>query len=130
MRTTENDPVVNGMIHPVNWLTGDRIFWILLRRFWSGWERSLLLVKPETVIAWHRQGFKLFRGRRSMRGRVGRPRIPRKHAALIRPEWGEDKIAEEFDAKFGIHHSASTIRRYMVQRFDGPRKTQTWHTVI
>ena len=58
-------------------------------------------------------------------------RIPREHIAFIRrisrdhPEWGEHKIAEEFDAKFGIHHSASTIRRYMVRRIDGPRKTQT-----
>jgi hypothetical protein len=40
-------------------------------------------------------------------------------------EWGEDKIAEEFEAKFGIPHSPSTIRRYMVRRTDGPRKTQT-----
>lgn len=112
------------------------MFWILLRSLWSGWERSLLLVRPETVIAWHRQGFKLLWRRRSRDRHAGRPLIPREHRILIRrissdhPEWGEDRIAEEFDAKFGIHHSASTIRRYMVQRTDGPRKTQTWHTFI
>jgi hypothetical protein len=116
--------------------TGDRIFWILLRRIWSGWERSLLVVKPETVIAWHRHGFKILWRRRSRGRHLGRPPIPREHIAFIRrisgdhSEWGEDKIAEEFDAKFGIHHSASTIRRYMVQSSDGPRKTQTWHTFI
>ena len=74
--------------------------------------------------------------RRSRRGKVGRPQIPREHIAFIRrissdhPEWGEDKIAKEFDAKFGTHHSASTIRRYMVRGTDGPRRTQTWHTFI
>jgi putative transposase len=115
---------------------GDRAFWVLLRRAWSGWERALIVVRPETVIAWHRQGFRLFWRHRSMSRQVGRPRIPREHIAFVRrisgdhPEWGEDKIAEEFDAKFGIHHSASTIRRYMVRRNDGPRKTQTWHTFI
>ena len=62
--------------------------------------------------------------------------IPREHRAFIRrisgdhPEWGEDRIAEELAAKFGIHHSASTIRRYIVRRTDGPRKTQTWRTFI
>ena len=105
----------------------DRVFWVLLRRLWSGWERSLLIVRPETVISWHRQGFKLVWRRRSRDRRVGRPRIPTEHRAYIRrisgdhPEWGEDKIAEEFDAKFGIHHSARTIRRYMVRRTDGHR---------
>ena len=98
--------------------TGDRVFWVLLRRLWSGWERSLLVVKPETVIAWHRQGFRIFWHRRSRGRRVGRPRIPREHRAFIRrissnhPDWGEDKIAEELAAKFGVHHPGSTVRRY------------------
>jgi hypothetical protein len=88
------------------------------------------------VIAWHRQGFELLWRHRSMSRKVGRPRIPRERIAFIQrisadhPEWGEDKITEEFDAKFGIHHSASTIRRYMARRTDGPRKTRTWHTFI
>ena len=87
----------------------DRVFWILRRKLWSGWDRTLLIVKPETVIAWHRQGLRLFWRRRSRRGKVGRPQIPREHIAFIQrissdhPEWGEDKISEEFDAKFGFH---------------------------
>ena len=116
--------------------TGDRVFWILLRRLWSGWKRALIVVSPETVIAWHRRGFKLLWRRRSRRGSPGRPRIPREHRAFIRrmsgdhPEWGEDRTTEELAAKFGIHHSGSTIRRYRIQRTDGPRKTQTWCTFI
>jgi hypothetical protein len=38
----------------------DRVFWTWLRRLWSGWRLALLIVKPETVIAWHRQGFRLY----------------------------------------------------------------------
>jgi len=116
--------------------TGDRIFWILLRRLWSDWDRALIVVKPETVITWHRQGFKLFWRRRSTPGKVGRPRIPRRHIDFIRrisadhPEWGEDKIAEELAAKFGISHSGSTIRRYVVPRQGPPRGKQNWRTFI
>ncbi len=116
--------------------TGDRVFWVVLRRLWPDWNRALVIVKPETVIAWHRQGFKLFWRRRSRRGPIGRPPIPQEHIAFIQrisgdhPEWGEDKIAEELAAKFGIQHSASTIRRYMVPRQGPPRGEQTWRTFI
>jgi putative transposase len=113
----------------------DRMFWILLRRLWSGRERALIVVRPETVIGWHRQGFRLFWRRRSRGPLVGRPRIPCEHRTFIRrisgdhPEWGEDKIAEELAAKFGIHHTGSTVRRYMTARRP-PRARQTWHTFI
>ena len=102
---------------------GDRLFWVLLRRFWSAWSRPLVFVKPATVIGWHRQGFRALWRKRS---RSGRPRIPKRHIDFIKrissdhPEWGEDKIVEELAAKFGIHHSGSTIRRYMVPRCKPP----------
>ena len=38
----------------------DRIFWALLSRIWTGWRSALLIVQPDTVVGWHRQGFKLF----------------------------------------------------------------------
>ena len=38
----------------------DRLFWIAIRRAWSGWKRSLVLVTPETVVRWHRTGFWLY----------------------------------------------------------------------
>jgi putative transposase len=114
---------------------GDRVFWVLLRRLWSGWERALIVVRPETVIAWHRQGFKLLWRRRSRDRHRGRPRIPREHRAFIRrisgdhPDWGEDKIAEELEAKFGVHHAGSTVRQYMIVRRP-PRAKQTWRIFI
>ena len=38
----------------------DRIFWVLLSRLWTGWRHSLQLVRPETVVGWHRQGFRRY----------------------------------------------------------------------
>ena len=112
---------------------GDRTFWVLLRRLWPGWSRSLVIVKPATVIGWHRMGFKaLWR----WKSRPGRPRIPCRHINFIRrisrdhPEWGEDKLAEELVAKFGVNHSGSTVRKYMVSRLKGPRGDQTWRTFV
>jgi putative transposase len=40
----------------------DRLFWVLLSRLWTSWRRSLHLVRPETVVGWHRQGFKTLLG--------------------------------------------------------------------
>jgi len=38
----------------------DRLFWVVLKRFWNGWKRALILVQPETVVLWHRAGFKAY----------------------------------------------------------------------
>ena len=101
---------------------GDRLFWIWLCRYWPKWRSALAIVKPETVLRWHREGYRRYWRYRS-KGRVGRPRIPRKHIEFIRrisldnPAWGEDKIALELGLKLGVVHSPSTIRRYMVTGF-------------
>ena len=63
----------------------DRRFWILACRWFSGWRTSLLIVKPETVLRWHRQGWRTYWRRRSRRtGRPGRHPI----AAELRRRWG------------------------------------------
>ena len=61
----------------------DRWLWVWLARTWDGWRASLVLVKPETVIAWHRQGFRLFWTWKSRR-RSGRPPVDADTRALIR----------------------------------------------
>ena len=38
----------------------DKLFWVAVRRFWSGWQQSLIVVTPETVVRWHRGGFRLY----------------------------------------------------------------------
>src|SRR6266705_6741998 len=52
----------------------DRIFWVLLSRLWTSWRHSLQVVRPETVVGWHRQGFKRYWAWKSRR-RSGRPMI-------------------------------------------------------
>src|SRR3954471_23732971 len=72
----------------------DRIFWVWLRRVWGDWKSALLIVQAETVIAWHRKGFRLFWTWRIHRGQPGRPRVPPEVRDLIRmmsrnnPRWG------------------------------------------
>ena len=112
----------------------DRVFWVVLRRLWSDWARALVIVKPATVIGWHRKGFRALWRRKCG---PGRPRIPRQHIAFIErisgdhPGWGEDRIAEELAAKFGVVHSGSTIRKYMVPRRPRqPRGDQRWRTFV
>src|SRR5215467_5136400 len=46
----------------------DRLFWVGLRRFWSRWAEALIVVKPDTVVSWHRAGFRLYWRFRSCRG--------------------------------------------------------------
>src|SRR5712672_4547185 len=41
-------------------LAFDKFFWVLARRFWSGWKQALIVVSPETVVRWHRSGFALY----------------------------------------------------------------------
>ena len=65
----------------------DRAFWVALSRLWTGWQHALILVKPETVIRWHRKGFRLYwtwKGRH----RGGRPPIDAEIRALIRRRRG------------------------------------------
>jgi putative transposase len=55
--------------------SGDRLLWICLSRIWSDWRSTLAIVKPETVVAWHRAGFRLFWTWKVRRGQPGRPAI-------------------------------------------------------
>src|SRR5215471_8053992 len=59
----------------------DRLFWIALRRLWEGWSEALIIVKPETVVSWHRAGFRLFWRCRSQRRRPGRPNVMSRFAS-------------------------------------------------
>ena len=68
----------------------DRLFWILLSRYWSNWQQALIIVKPETVVRWHRKGFKLYWGRKCRRKGPGRPRVsPEIGSPSRRPKHGE-----------------------------------------
>src|SRR5260370_27971323 len=78
----------------------DRLFWVGLMRTWDGWKDSLILVQPETVIRWFREGFKRYWTRRSRR-LVCRPGIDPELRSLVRtmamanPLWGAPRIHRE-----------------------------------
>jgi putative transposase len=99
------------------------------------WRRLLTIVKPGTLIRWHRKGFRLFwRWKSSARGR---PPIPAELRHLIarmataNRTWGEERIAAELLVKLGIRVSPRTVRRYMPAKPPRGRKgTQAWSTFI
>ena len=61
----------------------DRLFWAWLSRVWTEWHSSIIIVKPETVIRWHRQGFRLY-WRWKSRPKGGRPPVNAEVRSLIR----------------------------------------------
>ena len=62
----------------------DRILWTLLSCFWADWRKALVLVKPETVIQWHRKGFRSYWSWKSRPKGLGRPKVPLEIRDLIR----------------------------------------------
>jgi len=106
----------------------DRLFWTVLRVTWSRWKNALFIVKPETVVGWHRAGFRLY-WRWKSRPRGGRPRITGEVRALIRrlaqenSDWGAPKIHGELQ-KLGFVLSERTVARYLrrIQRRGDPAK--------
>jgi putative transposase len=110
----------------------DRLLWVWLSRGWREWRTALVIVKPETVIAWHRRAFRAF-WRWKSRGRIGRPAVPPDVRALIRhmsvanPRWGAPRIHGEL-LKLGVDVSQATVARYMIRRRQPP--SQTWRTFL
>ncbi len=90
--------------------SADRLFWVWLSRFWSQWRSALIMVKPETAISWHRQGFRWCWRWKSRLGEPGRPPILSEARELIRkmslanPLWGAPRIHGEL-LKLGIEVS-------------------------
>ncbi len=100
------------------------------------WKEALVIVKPETLISWHRKGFRLFWGWKSRRR--GRPRIPIDLRNLIvemarsNPSWGEERIASEWLLKLGIRISPRTVRRYLPEDRESGKglSSQRWMTFV
>ena len=115
--------------HPV-----DRVFWVWLSALWDRWARVIRLAQPETVLRWHRQGFRLFWRWKSRFGRVGRKRLASETIELIRqmcranPLWGAPRIHGEL-LKLGMTVAQRTVANYMLRR--GPDgRSQNWKTFL
>jgi putative transposase len=99
---------------------------------WRGWRTALVIVKPETVVGWHRQGFRLFWTWKSRR-RLGRPPVAQNVRVLIRqiahenPLWGAPRIHAEL-LKLGMQVSQATVARYPGRR--GTPPSQAWRTFL
>lgn len=110
---------------------GDRLFWALLSRIWSGWREALHIVQPETVVRWHRQGFRYYWRWKSRR--LGLPKVDPEIRELIRrmcranPLWGAPRIHGEL-LKLGIEISEATVSKYIIKHRGPP--SQTWRTFL
>ena len=110
----------------------DRVFWVILSCLWPGWRHALVIVRPETVIGWHRKGFRLFWTWKSRRGKPGRPPVSREIRYLVRrmsrknTRWGAPRIHGEL-LKLGFSISQAAVSKYMV-RYPSP-PSQSWRTL-
>src|SRR6266571_4223335 len=104
----------------------DKLFWVIARWIWSAWKHSLILVTPETVVRWHRTGFRIYwRLVSRVRRPVGRRPTPKEVRELIfrmvaeNPTWGAPRIHGEL-RMLGFELSERTISRWMKR---APRDT-------
>jgi len=111
----------------------DRLFRGWLSEVWSGWRSALVIVKPETVIAWRRKAFRLFWTWKVRRGQPGRPGVPRDVRDWIRkmsrdnPPRGAPRIHGEL-LELGIEIGETSVGNYMARHRKPP--SQTWRTFI
>jgi len=111
----------------------ERLFWVLLYRCWPGCLQTLRLFQPDTLVRWHRKGFRFYWRWKSCRGQDGRPAIDQEVRELIRTMsrdnvgWGAPRIHGEL-RMLGIDVSQSTVAKYMVRHPKPP--SQTWRTFL
>src|SRR5215467_13080589 len=111
----------------------DRMLWSWFCGTWTAWRSALCIVKPDTVIAWHRKGYRLFCTWKVRRGQPGRPAVPKEIRKLIRqmsrdnPLWGAPRIQGEL-LKLGIDIGETSVGKYLVRRRNPP--SQTWKTFL
>lgn len=116
--------------------TLDKLFWIAIQRFWPNWKRSLILVSPETVVRWHRAGFRIYWAWFS-RHRIcwGRKRISKELRELIfkmvaeNSTWGAPRIHGELQM-LGFEVSERTVSRWVQRAPKNPDKIDRWKAFL
>ena len=113
-----------------------RFVMVLLGRFFD-WRSTLVVVKPDTLIRWHRKGFRLFwRWKSTSRGRLKLPANLRGlilEMAAANPIWGEARIADELLLKLGIRVAPRAVGKYLSGGFRPgrtPDPQQRWMTFV
>jgi putative transposase len=114
----------------------DKLFWVTARRFWSAWKHSLIMVTPETVVRWHRAGFRMYWSLISRaRKRVGRKKVSKDVQDLIfqmvveNPTWGAPRIHGEL-LMLGFDVSERTVSRWMKRAPRNPDSARRWHSFL
>jgi putative transposase len=114
----------------------EKFFWVIARRVWSGWKQSLIIVTPETVVRWHRTGFRMYwRLISRVRRQVGRSPTPKEVRELIlrmvveNPGWGAPRIHGEL-RMLGFELSERTISRWMKRTPRDPDRANRWLTFL
>jgi putative transposase len=111
----------------------DRRFWVWLSRLWHAWRSVLRIVQPDTVIKWHKMGFRLYWRWKSKAKTVGRSPIEKELRDVIRrmahdnPLWGAPRILSELRL-LGYEVSQATVAKYMPTTRKPP--SQTWRTFL
>ncbi len=111
----------------------DKLFWIFFSRYVDGWRTTLHALHPDTVVRWHRHGFRLYWRWKSRGSKPGRPAIDTALRKLIRDMqatnigWGAPRIHGEL-LKLGIEISQATVSKYMARQQIPP--SQTWRTFL
>jgi putative transposase len=111
----------------------DRAFWVTLFRLWPRWKEVLVVVQPDTVVRWHRKGFRLY-WRWISRPGQGRRRVPEEVRVLIRRfalenGWGARKVHAEL-GRLGFKVSLATVSRYLPKRPPDLGQQQRWLTFL
>src|SRR6266849_4818797 len=120
---------VRGRVQLTN---GDRLFLVQLYRWFPSVLRAITIIRPETLVRWHRAGFRRY-WRWKSRSLGGRPQIAADLRALIRqmsaenPLWGAPRIHGEL-LKLGFDVAQSSVAKYMVKRCGPP--SQGWRTFL
>jgi hypothetical protein len=110
----------------------DRLFWVALRSLWARWRDALILVEPDTVVGWHRAGFRLYWRVRSRASRFGRPMVGTdvrealERMANENPSWGAPRIHGEL-LKLGFDVSERTVSRYLARMGGLPEESPRGH---
>jgi len=111
----------------------DKLFWIFFSRYVDGWRTTLHALHPDTVIRWHRHGFRLYWRWKNRGPKPGRPAIDTALRNLIQEMqainigWGAPRIHGEL-LKLGIEVSQATVSKYMLRLKTPP--SQTWRAFL
>src|SRR5439155_1000349 len=110
----------------------DKLFWVLLRRFWSPWKNALMVVSPHTVVRWHRTGFRMYwRLISGVRKPIGRRPVTKEIRDLIfkmateNPSWRAPRTHGEL-VMLGFEVSERSVSRWMGHAPQTPQSGQRW----